>query len=852
MGVAGNLSVKLIADLAGWTTNLSKAERQLVGTAGKLDKLGTSLATRVTLPLIALGGVIAHAAAEDEASINKLARVFDKSTKDMEGYIQRLMRTVPETDDNLREMASGVKVLAGSLGVGARRSTEMSKEVLKLGGDLAAFKHTSVDEAVNTLSAALAGRTRGLVQYSLKIDDAAVKQEALRLGLVKHGQTLGTAAKAEATWSLILQKTTAQQGEAAKTIDEAANAPKRFTQSVDNLSDALGKALVPSMNKVLGKMTDFANKIAGLPENTQQWVVALGGIVAVMPLLLIGTGSLIRNFILLRNAIGGSTVLFSIAAAFRAASLAGTGLTGVLQGLIPLIGVGGFITIALGLLAGGIWAVKRSMDAGKKSASDYIAELAKLKPEQAKSELAATDAKIANLRAENKRLGANPEPIRFDREGLPLPSLTPRKQASNVQEINNLLAKRQVLRDMIPTEAGGDGGGGGGGGGGNTGGEDIFKDLNDRANNLTDNFDRGIKGWADELLRILGEVNGILRGEKNRLSPTATKANNLKDQLFGISTKGLDSAANDIGKNIAEKLATGEATRFQNTARGGRTDEEATKNLIAALEGTKESSMLQANAALQEIQDKTQSDQKVIASQSHMSQTLEQVGLQLTSLIAGALAGKLGGKAAGIGGGIGSIVGQGVLAANAGGLARFFGSKAIGGVIGSLIPGVGTIGGGLVGAGLGKLFGGLFGRHKKSVDKNAEALDKASKAADKLAESLTNIPQGFKIEGYRFRASNPNDPPGAGGSTGAPTPSPEPGGYGPDGIDRRDLPGSSIRANAMSNGAGNVFMIENLHVVANNAEELSTSLQRQADRLAARGGIQPTTTTFTITTVQAA
>ncbi len=159
-----------------------------------------------------------------------------------------------------------------------------------------------------------------------------------------------------------------------------------------------------------------------------------------------------------------------------------------------------------------------------------------------------------------------------------------------------------------------------------------------------------------------------------------------------------------------------------------------------------------------------------------------QVSIAIGDTLAQRLAGVFGGKGTGsaIGAQLGSAFGTGI----GGGLfaAGAFGS----GVLATGIAGLATGGLAVAALGVGSLIGGLFDHHKKSVDDNASAFDRLNKTIEKVTASITNIPQFFKIEAYRFEAAPifPRPVTGGTGTTsgtttpiGTPTPNDPTGGH---------------------------------------------------------------------------
>lgn len=93
------------------------------------------------------------------------------------------------------------------------------------------------------------------------------------------------------------------------------------------------------------------------------------------------------------------------------------------------------------------------------------------------------------------------------------------------------------------------------------------------------------------------------------------------------------------------------------------------------------------------------------------------------------------------GGGRGAQIGGSILGGAGGAFAgRLLGANA-GAFAGSIIPVIGTVAGSLLGSAIGSLFD-----HKKSVDKNTQAVDR-------LTGAILNGPSGFKVSPYEFAAA---------------------------------------------------------------------------------------------------
>src|SRR5690349_1229154 len=102
----GTITVKVAGDITNLSRNLDAAEKRLMKAGANLEKMGQDLALKTTVPLIAMSAAFAKSAADDAASVEKLARTFGAAQGQMEKFTQSLMKSVPATDDAIRGLLS--------------------------------------------------------------------------------------------------------------------------------------------------------------------------------------------------------------------------------------------------------------------------------------------------------------------------------------------------------------------------------------------------------------------------------------------------------------------------------------------------------------------------------------------------------------------------------------------------------------------------------------------------------------------------------------------------------------------------------------------------------------------------
>lgn len=143
-----------------------------------------------------------------------------------------------------------------TLGTGKQQAADAGIELTKLSQDLAEFFHTDASSVSEGLKSGLLGQTRGLKALNIVVDDASIKQEALRQGFIGAGDALTPQTRALATYQLILQQTAQQQGYYLKTGGDLSQQQQTLRANFDNLTLALGEKLTPSVTRVVGGLND--------------------------------------------------------------------------------------------------------------------------------------------------------------------------------------------------------------------------------------------------------------------------------------------------------------------------------------------------------------------------------------------------------------------------------------------------------------------------------------------------------------------------------------------------------------------------------------------------------------------
>lgn len=165
-----------------------------------------------------------------------------------------------------------------AMGIGAKPTQDMSKGLVELAADLASFNNIDPAEALEKLRAGIVGETEPLRVLGVNLTAATVQEEAYRLGLGKEGEELSAAAKAQASYSLIMQQTKTAQGDFARTSGGLANKQRILRATLTDLSASVGTAFLPAMTALAGVLTKVMSGFNALPGPVKAVAAGIAGL----------------------------------------------------------------------------------------------------------------------------------------------------------------------------------------------------------------------------------------------------------------------------------------------------------------------------------------------------------------------------------------------------------------------------------------------------------------------------------------------------------------------------------------------------------------------------------------------
>lgn len=259
------------------TESLRKKSEQVRKEQVLLSKAAGIVGTAVVAAFV---GKAIGAASDLNETLSKTSVVFGDNADAVKAWSKTSATSLGMSQDAAAGAAATYGNLFVSLGLAQKPAAEMSMKLVTLAGDLASFNNVDPAEALDALRSGLTGETEPLRRFGVNINDATLRQQALKMGLISTTKdALSPAVKAQASYALILEQTTTAQGDFARTSDGLANQMRILNAQWVDAQAGIGQALLPAAQAavgVLNTLTGIFNTLPGPVKALALGVVVLG------------------------------------------------------------------------------------------------------------------------------------------------------------------------------------------------------------------------------------------------------------------------------------------------------------------------------------------------------------------------------------------------------------------------------------------------------------------------------------------------------------------------------------------------------------------------------------------------
>lgn len=337
---------------------VANIEKRFGGIAATAGKAGAAASVAVTAPLVAFGRSAFIAAMDAEELKSAFNVTFGTSAAMMQDWAAKTGSAIGRTNVDLMQAANTFGTFFNQ--ADPAKSAAMSQQFSILAQDLASFYNTDPGTALEKLRSGLTGESEPLRDFGVFMTEAAVKSQALKMGLVPLNGELTEQQKIMARAGLIMAQTSAAQGDLARTSGSTANQLRASQAAWDNLLLVIGTDLIPAITPAIQTFTDLIKSFSGLSPETRKWLVILGAGAAIIGPILVGVAGMASGIAAL------APIVASIAGAFSAALPIIGGVMAAIVGAIgwPVILIGAAIAGLAALIYANWDAIKSAFATG--------------------------------------------------------------------------------------------------------------------------------------------------------------------------------------------------------------------------------------------------------------------------------------------------------------------------------------------------------------------------------------------------------------------------------------------------------------------------------------------------------
>lgn len=174
-----------------------------------------------------------------------------------EEYVDTLNEVVGLDTTNLKSAVGTFALLSRSMGLNAEQSAKVSTNMASLALDLSSLTNVPINQVFQDLRSGLLGQSETVYKYGIDVTEAALKSEALALGISKSVRNMGQGEKLALRYNVMLRQTGIAQGDLARTLETPANQLRIVQERIVSLGRALGSVFIPVIGRVLPYLNAF-------------------------------------------------------------------------------------------------------------------------------------------------------------------------------------------------------------------------------------------------------------------------------------------------------------------------------------------------------------------------------------------------------------------------------------------------------------------------------------------------------------------------------------------------------------------------------------------------------------------
>jgi len=288
-------------DQAG--TSADRLAKRIDAAGASMQRSGRNLSIGLTAPLLAAATAASKLAIDATETANKFDVVFRGSLERVNARLLELRDTVPLTITEMRELSAGVQDLLVPLGLARGSASDLSVQALELAADLGSFNNAGTEEVLEAIKSSLAGSSEPMRRFGVDTRETRLQAIALTEGIIKQGQELDGAARAQAVFAAITADSSDALGDAARTAGDNAAQIRFIRRDILEAAEAIGNDMLPVVSELITGVRGITQSLTEMDSETRRNVIIGGAAAALIGPAIVALGSVLRSLVAIRGAI---------------------------------------------------------------------------------------------------------------------------------------------------------------------------------------------------------------------------------------------------------------------------------------------------------------------------------------------------------------------------------------------------------------------------------------------------------------------------------------------------------------------------------------------------------------------
>jgi hypothetical protein len=217
-----------------------------------LAGIGAAAAVAGTALAVDFAGKAISSASDMNETLSKTSVIFGKNSAALVKWSATAAAAMGQSQQQALDAASTFATFGKSAGLSGKSLVKFAEQNAQLASDMASFFNTSPEQAIEAIGAAFRGEAEPMRAYGVLLDDASMRQQALKMHLIKTTkQALTPQQKVLAAQALIMKQTTSAQGDFARTSGGLANQQRILSAGWSNMTAKIGAYFLPIALKVV-------------------------------------------------------------------------------------------------------------------------------------------------------------------------------------------------------------------------------------------------------------------------------------------------------------------------------------------------------------------------------------------------------------------------------------------------------------------------------------------------------------------------------------------------------------------------------------------------------------------------